>query len=112
MTYVIISTDMVPHTVLIRNGKAGYRAIMQSISQNSDYLAAQLEASGRYVVCRILMHLDQALTVFSDRFTVMNPREGKALPVVAFKIKGECHYDEFAIATLLRSKNWIIPAYK
>lgn len=42
----------------------------------------------------------------------MNPREGKALPVVAFKIKGERHYDEFAIATMLRSKNWIIPAYR
>jgi glutamate decarboxylase len=58
-------------TVLIRNGKSGFRAIMQSITETSDYLAAQLEATGR--------------------FTIMNPRQGKSLPLVAFHLKEETH---------------------
>jgi glutamate decarboxylase len=64
---------------------------MQSITQTSDYLAAQLESTGR--------------------FTVMNPRNGDSLPLVAFRLSEKRHYDEFAIASALRSRNWIVPAY-
>ncbi|KAG7539635.1 hypothetical protein FFLO_03434 [Filobasidium floriforme] len=81
-----------PLTVLIRNGKSGFRAIMQSITETSDYLAAQLEATGR--------------------FTIMNPRQGKSLPLVAFRLKGDNHFNEYDVASTLRSRgNWIVPAY-
>lgn len=46
-------------TVLIRNGKAGFRAIMQSITETSDYLAAQLEATGRYASPRHAISLER-----------------------------------------------------
>ncbi|KAJ9126001.1 hypothetical protein QFC24_002273 [Naganishia onofrii] len=78
--------------VLIRNGKSGFRAIMQSITETSDWLAAELESTGRFVR--------------------MNPGGGESLPLVAFRLKEKHHYDEFAIAARLRSRNWIIPAYK
>ncbi|KAJ9111837.1 hypothetical protein QFC20_002424 [Naganishia adeliensis] len=77
--------------VLIRNGKSGFRAIMQSITETSDWLAAELESTGRFVR--------------------MNPGGGESLPLVAFRLKEKHHYDEFAIAARLRSRNWIVPAY-
>jgi len=36
---------------------------------------------------------------------------GKGLPLVAWRLKTETHYDEFAIARHLRSRGWIVPAY-
>ncbi|KAJ9118752.1 hypothetical protein QFC22_003973 [Naganishia vaughanmartiniae] len=51
--------------VLIRNGKSGFRAIMQSITATSDWLAAELESTGRFVR--------------------MNAGSGESLPLVAFR---------------------------
>lgn len=77
--------------VLIRNGKSGFRAIMNSVTATADFLCDQLQATGR--------------------FTIMSPNGGKSLPLVAFRLKEKHAYDEFAIAAKLREKGWIIPAY-
>lgn len=60
--------------MLIRNGKSGFRAIMQSITATSDFLRGKLVESGR--------------------FEMMSPNEGKSLPLVAFRLKEKKHYDE------------------
>jgi glutamate decarboxylase len=77
--------------VLIRHGRSGFRAIMGSITQTADFLAASLEESGY--------------------FTIMSEGSGAGLPLVAFRLKEKKHYDEFAIAAKLREKGWIVPAY-
>ncbi|CDZ98857.1 glutamate decarboxylase [Phaffia rhodozyma] len=77
--------------ILIRNGKEGFRAIMNSTTVIADWFADKLVESGR--------------------FDLLTPGHGDSLPVVAFKLKDGYHYDEFAIADALRSRNWIVPAY-
>lgn len=77
--------------VLIRNGKKGFTAIMQSVTDTADYLADQLKSMGR--------------------FKILNPGHGESLPLVAFTLKEKTHYDVFAIAAHLRQRGWIIPAY-
>jgi len=77
--------------VLIRYGKSGFRSIMGSITQTADSLAQALEDSGF--------------------FTIMSEGGGAGLPLVAFRLKEQKHYDEFAIAAKLREKGWIVPAY-
>lgn len=77
--------------VLIRNGKRGFQAIMQSITETADYLQDQLQETGR--------------------FEIMTKGHGESLPLVAFRLKEKRHYDEFAIAAHLRQRGWIIPAY-
>lgn len=52
-------------------------------------------------------------------FVLMSETSGAGLPLVAFRFadadeKGaipERHYDEFALAALLRARGWIVPAY-
>jgi glutamate decarboxylase len=46
-------------------------------------------------------------------FKLMSQGGGKGLPLVAFRIdpKNPKHYDEFAIAHVLRERGWIVPAY-
>ncbi|BFZ64741.1 hypothetical protein YB2330_005893 [Saitoella coloradoensis] len=76
----------------LRLGKNGYRAIMQNLTDDADYFANTIEATGR--------------------FTILSERSGKGLPLVAFKLKEKTHYDEFDIASHLRSHGgWIVPAY-
>lgn len=46
-------------------------------------------------------------------FTIMSQKNGKGLPLVAFRISEEQdkHYDEFALAHQLRQRSWVVPAY-
>ncbi|KZO97148.1 glutamate decarboxylase [Calocera viscosa TUFC12733] len=78
----------------LRLGKAGYRAIMTNLQKTADYLAEQ--------VVRI---------ADGNMFELMCAMEGQGLPLVAWRIKANKHYDEFAIARHLRSRGWIVPAY-
>ncbi|KAG2185024.1 hypothetical protein INT43_000937 [Umbelopsis isabellina] len=76
--------------VLIRLGKSGFRSIMTNLIRISDHLAACLERAG---------------------FEILSERQGRGLPLVAFKLQGNKHYDEFDIAARLRERGWIVPAY-
>lgn len=77
---------------LIRLGKHGYRAIMTNLTRTADYLSESLEQLG---------------------FIIMSQKNGKGLPLVAFRIDPEAdkHYDEFALAHQLRGRSWVVPAY-
>ncbi|EXK79168.1 glutamate decarboxylase [Fusarium oxysporum f. sp. raphani 54005] len=81
---------------LIRLGKHGYRSIMSNLTRNADYLAEAIEKQG---------------------FLIMSERNGRGLPLVAFRFRtleegGEDrHYDEFALAHHLRCRGWVVPAY-
>lgn len=46
-----------------------------------------------------------------ELFDIISDGGGKGLPLVAFKLKKELKYDEFAIAAHLRMRGWIVPAY-
>lgn len=79
----------------LRLGKAGYRAIMSTLIETSDYLA------------KSLLEIDDG-----KKFKLISETGGKGLPLVAFQLKdGAAHWDEFALARELRSYGWIIPAY-
>ncbi|GAB5586771.1 hypothetical protein Unana1_01671 [Umbelopsis nana] len=84
------STVIGQYYVLIRLGKSGFRSIMTNLIRISDHLAACLEQAG---------------------FQILSERHGKGLPLVAFKLKGKKHYDEFDVAARLRERGWIVPAY-
>ncbi|BGP11260.1 hypothetical protein JCM10049v2_007163 [Rhodotorula toruloides] len=79
---------------LLRLGKAGYRAIMQNLVQIAD-------------------HLSDAVANMEDGklFEIISEGHGQSLPLVAFKLQEEKPYDEFAIASHMRQRGWIIPAY-
>lgn len=79
---------------LLRLGKSGYRAIMSNLTSTSDYLAAEILKIGD-----------------GNKFELMSEINGKGLPLVAWRLKEEGKYDEFAIARTLRSRGWIVPAY-
>ncbi|APA07666.1 hypothetical protein sscle_03g024360 [Sclerotinia sclerotiorum 1980 UF-70] len=77
---------------LIRLGKKGYRSIMNNLTRTADYLSDSLQQLG---------------------FIIMSQKNGRGLPLVAFRIDPESdkHYDEFAIAHQLRQRGWVVPAY-
>lgn len=77
---------------MIRLGKRGYTSIMSNLTHTSDYLATCLEKLG---------------------FVIMSQKEGKGLPLVAFRLDPakKHHYDEFTIAHHLRERGWVVPAY-
>ena len=76
----------------IRLGKLGYRSIMKNLTRTADYLSNCLEQMG---------------------FIIMSKTGGKGLPLVAFRLNPERphHWDEFALAHLLRERGWVVPAY-
>ncbi|KAI8062094.1 glutamate decarboxylase [Gongronella butleri] len=76
---------------LLRFGRAGYTRIMQNLVAISDYIADQLVDSGRFVL--------------------MSATGGKGLPLIAFRLKKKAHYDEYDIASKVRERGWILPAY-
>ncbi|KAM0746541.1 glutamate decarboxylase [Meredithblackwellia eburnea MCA 4105] len=78
----------------LRLGKAGYRAIMTNLTCIADELAKEIDEMG-----------DGKL------FTILSEGNGKGLPLVAWKLTSEQQYDEFAIASHLRQRGWIVPAY-
>ncbi|EIM86926.1 glutamate decarboxylase [Stereum hirsutum FP-91666 SS1] len=79
---------------LLRLGKSGYRAIMTNLTQISDFLAESVLKIGG-----------------GEKFVLMSKTGGEGLPLVAWRLKNEESYDEFAIARALRSRGWIVPAY-
>jgi len=79
---------------LLRLGKAGYRAIMTNLTMTADYLAEEILKIGG-----------------GQRFELLSEMNGKGLPLVAWRFKGQEKYDEFAIARTLRERGWIVPAY-
>jgi len=78
----------------LRLGKAGYRAIMLNLTANADYLANEIIAIQN-----------------GELFELLSEGNGMGLPLVAWKLKKELKYDEFAIARDLRQRGWIVPAY-
>lgn len=79
---------------LLRLGKAGYRAIMSNVTQTADHLAEAITQMGG-----------------GKLFRLISAGQGNSLPLVAFQIAEDKPYDEFAIATHLRQRGWIVPAY-
>ncbi|GAA6017956.1 hypothetical protein JCM8202_006211 [Rhodotorula sphaerocarpa] len=79
---------------LLRLGKAGYRAIMSNVTQTADHLAEAISQMGG-----------------GKLFRLISAGQGMSLPLVAFQIAEDKPYDEFAIATHLRQRGWIVPAY-
>ncbi|KAF7974993.1 hypothetical protein HWV62_10591 [Athelia sp. TMB] len=82
----------------LRLGKSGYRNIMNNLTSTSDWLADRIaniqDAKGQ------------------TKFEILGDNlGGKGLPLVAWKLKNQEEYDEFAIARTLRSRGWIVPAY-
>ncbi|CAO3703603.1 unnamed protein product [Rhizopus stolonifer] len=77
--------------VLIRLGKSGFKKIMNNLTATADHLAARLKATGR--------------------FEIMSEGEGRGLPLVAFRLNSEHHFNEFDISSKLRERGWIVPAY-
>ncbi|GAA5909619.1 hypothetical protein JCM5296_002371 [Sporobolomyces johnsonii] len=79
----------------LRLGKAGYRAIMETLTSTADFLAEEV------------MKLNGG-----DFFEILSDGQGQGLPLVAWRIvKADCPYDEFAIASHLRQRGWVVPAY-
>jgi len=82
----------------LRLGKSGYRNIMNNLTSTSDWLADRIaniqDSKGQ------------------TKFEILGDNlGGKGLPLVAWKLKNQEEYDEFAIARTLRSRGWIVPAY-
>lgn len=82
----------------LRLGKSGYRNIMINLTTTSDWLAEKIasiqDAQGNI------------------KFEILGDNlGGKGLPLVAWRLKKQENYDEFAVARALRSRGWIVPAY-
>ncbi|TPX40551.1 glutamate decarboxylase [Synchytrium endobioticum] len=80
--------------IMIRLGKAGFKAIMENLQETAIYLSQQLQSMG--------------FEILSSE----NPSKG--LPLVAFRLvsaKAPRFFDEFDIAARLRERGWILPAY-
>ncbi|KAL1914693.1 uncharacterized protein VTP21DRAFT_8104 [Calcarisporiella thermophila] len=76
--------------ILIRLGRKGFTSIMRNLMMNAEYFTHCLKRTGRF---RILSNLNNGL------------------PVVVFSLAGEQKYDEFDVASRVRERGWIIPAY-
>lgn len=76
---------------LIRLGKAGFKSIMQNLTNDSIYISKALEETGAW--------------------KIMSAKGKEGLPLVAFRLKEPKHYDEFDIARELRQRQWVVPAY-
>ena len=78
---------------MLRNGKNGFKAIMNNLTETADYLA------------KSIVELDDG-----KRFHLISKTGGEGLPLVAWQLKeGAAKWDEFALARQLRQKGWIIP---
>ena len=73
----------------LRLGRAGYTQVMQSLSQTARWLSDELRKSKHF-------------EVISD---------GSAIPVVAYRLKGDFGYNEFDVSAALRAYGWQVPAY-
>jgi glutamate decarboxylase len=76
--------------IFFRLGFAGYRAVQQATRDVAEYLAEQVEQSGRFAMIS----------------------RGDQLPVVTFTTaKDVSGWDVFAVSTKLRERGWQVPAY-
>jgi len=73
----------------LRLGRAGYTQVMQCLSQTARWLGDELRDS--------------------EHFELIS--DGSAIPVVAFRLKGDPGYTEFDISQALRAHGWQVPAY-
>ncbi|GAA5881613.1 hypothetical protein JCM16303_005509 [Sporobolomyces ruberrimus] len=79
----------------LRLGKSGYRAIMTNLTNTSAWLAQQVAKINK-----------------GELFEIVSADPKKGLPLVAWKIKQkDVGYDEYAIASHMRQRGWILPAY-
>ncbi|TPX32872.1 glutamate decarboxylase [Synchytrium microbalum] len=79
--------------VMIRLGKNGFKSIMENLQETAIFLSEQFTNMG---------------------FEILSSQDPhKGLPLVAFKLpKDESrHFDEFDVASRLRERGWIVPAY-
>lgn len=80
---------------MLRLGKTGYRAIMQTLTETADYLSDYVN---NYDGGKL--------------FQMISETEGRGLPLVAWQLKKDVvHWDEYTLARALRAKGWIVPAY-
>ena len=81
---------------LCRLGKSGYSAVMNNLAVLGDFITKEILA------------IDDG-----KRFELIcDNTGGKGLPLVCWRLKdGAAHYDEFAIAHVLRESGWVVPAY-
>ncbi|ORZ24364.1 glutamate decarboxylase [Absidia repens] len=77
--------------MFLRLGHAGYRRIIQNLVHIADHLAKKIVGTGR--------------------FALLSETEGRGLPLVAFRLKTKQPFDEFDLASKLRERGWIVPAY-
>jgi glutamate decarboxylase len=75
---------------LIRLGRQGYTAIMESLAETARWLAAAL-AEQPFI---------EILAAAAD------------LPVVCVRLAGECGFTVFDLADRLRLRGWVVPAYR
>ena len=73
----------------LRLGRAGYAQVMQCLSQTARWLGDELRDS--------------------EHFELIT--DGSAIPVVAFRLKGNPGYTEFDVSAALRQHGWQVPAY-
>lgn len=58
-------------------------------------------------------YIGQQLVSMDDgkRFKLMSATQGNGLPLVAWRLQDNSHFDEFAISHALRERGWTVPAY-
>src|SRR5829696_6534212 len=76
----------------VRFGHDGYRYIMETMQANAQVLAEKIAAIGD--------------------FRIIGSETAEQLPLVAFQLDGDHHYDEFDVAAQLAAeRGWMVPAY-
>src|SRR5829696_4138138 len=76
----------------VRFGHDGYRYIMETMQANARELAQRIAAIGD--------------------FRIIGAETAEQIPLVAFQLDGDHHYDEFDVAAQLAAeRGWMVPAY-
>jgi glutamate decarboxylase len=93
----------------LRLGKAGYKAIMENLTMTAMFLYDGIRAiDGKF---EMLSAIGEYHVCYLNCLFIIPPPGPKGLPLVAWKLKNQEKYDEFAIARHLRTRGWIVPAY-
>lgn len=64
---------------------------MKNLTNDSLYISSKLEETGSW--------------------KIMSAQGKEGLPLVAFRLKTERHFDEYDVARELRQRQWVVPAY-
>lgn len=107
----------------VRLGKQGYTSIIENDMENARILSFSLENSGYFDVVSD-MHRAKGVFGYESKNALDTVKESvkgiteynPALPVVAFKLTEDFkrenpHIKQAAVATLLRTRGWIVPNY-